>query len=242
MNDLNPVLKSALLPVVLLLICSYSFAQTEFIATYEYSSYGGYKNSYDLIVNNGASLFVFHKDYTRSTDNDNTKYFHFPSHYEFCYKWNGSITEKAIQKDGTPLIAEWQADLEWVIKDEYKTINGYKVRKAVTPAYLKAPGETWDYGDAIAWFTEEIPVSAGPDRYYGLPGLIVRLEHSRRKNVFFTLTSITFDKVPEISKPEGGIRVSKDQIIRQNKINKAWLKRERKKHRFNYKKLAGVFK
>ena len=56
---------------------------------------------------------------------------------------------------------------EWTISEESSVFNGYHVRKA-TGHYM---GREW-----IVWFTEEIPVRAGPWLLWGCPGLIVKAD------------------------------------------------------------------
>ena len=56
---------------------------------------------------------------------------------------------------------------EWTISEESSVFNGYHVRKA-TGHYM---GRDW-----IVWFTEEIPVPAGPWLLWGCPGLIVKAD------------------------------------------------------------------
>lgn len=53
---------------------------------------------------------------------------------------------------------------EWEITDSVKNIIGYECFKATTDF----KGRQW-----IAWFTPEIPVSDGPWKLHGLPGLIL---------------------------------------------------------------------
>lgn len=62
---------------------------------------------------------------------------------------------------------ESKNDQQWEIKEDTATIKGYLCQNAVL-----------EYGNRIwsAWFTEEIPVSDGPYRFSGLPGLIIQIE------------------------------------------------------------------
>lgn len=53
---------------------------------------------------------------------------------------------------------------DWKITEEEKTIEGYTCTKAVS---------NWFGYEFTAWFTEEIPVNAGPEKFDGLPGLIL---------------------------------------------------------------------
>lgn len=60
--------------------------------------------------------------------------------------------------------------LEHNRRNQRDRIAGYKVQKAVTQSHdLSGRESVWDDGDAIAWFTTEIPISSGPGWYYGLP-------------------------------------------------------------------------
>ncbi|MFG6386777.1 MAG: GLPGLI family protein [Muribaculaceae bacterium] len=58
---------------------------------------------------------------------------------------------------------------DWSILDESKEVCGYTCRKAVCH---------WRGRDYVAWFTTDIPVSAGPWKFGGLPGLIMKIADS----------------------------------------------------------------
>jgi GLPGLI family protein len=62
--------------------------------------------------------------------------------------------------DGKDVFLDWN----WTITDEVQQLNGYTCRKA------KGRHVNTDY---VAWYTEEIAISDGPNRFTGLPGLIV---------------------------------------------------------------------
>lgn len=53
---------------------------------------------------------------------------------------------------------------DWKITNETKNINGFECKKAISEAF----GYYF-----TAWFTEDIAISAGPDKFNGLPGLIL---------------------------------------------------------------------
>jgi len=75
----------------------------------------------------------------------------------------------------------------WVIKDEYRTIAGYKCRKAKMK-FENNPDEVLSIFEV--WFTPEIPVAFSPVRYHGLPGAILGmknfLHYIYAKEVIFT--------------------------------------------------------
>lgn len=60
--------------------------------------------------------------------------------------------------------------LKWEITDTKDNQNGYPAQKAV----VSFGGRVW-----TAWFTKDIGISDGPYKFYGLPGLIVKLEDDK---------------------------------------------------------------
>lgn len=69
----------------------------------------------------------------------------------------------------TPSNIGYSEDLKfnWKIENEKEKIGQYNVQKATTDF----GGRKW-----TAWFTTELPFQDGPYKFYGLPGLIVKIE------------------------------------------------------------------
>lgn len=66
--------------------------------------------------------------------------------------------------------------MTWKIEANRDTvISGYKC--------LKASTELWNR-KFIAWFTLEIPISYGPYKFYGLPGLIIKISDTQNQHCF----------------------------------------------------------
>ena len=61
-----------------------------------------------------------------------------------------------------------------------------------------------------AWYTPQIPVSTGPDTYYGLPGLILEL-NAGRTTMLCTEVAISSKEALEIEEPNKGKEVSRDE-------------------------------
>jgi GLPGLI family protein len=80
-------------------------------------------------------------------------------------------------------------DWKWVISDETKKIDNYNCKKATT---------TFLGYQYTAWFTEDIPVNCGPDRFHGLNGLII---HLKMPALEYIATKIEFKDDVEIIKP-----------------------------------------
>lgn len=78
---------------------------------------------------------------------------------KFVYYDNGGLEKSRYEED----IPEWG----WEMADSAKTVLGYECIAAVTELH----GRKW-----TVWFTPEIPVSAGPWKLEGLPGLILDAE------------------------------------------------------------------
>ena len=74
-----------------------------------------------------------------------------------------------------------------------------------------------------AWYTPQIPVSTGPDTYYGLPGLILEL-NAGRTTMLCTEVAINTQEALEIEVPNKGKEVSRDEYNKIVKVKTAELK------------------
>lgn len=59
----------------------------------------------------------------------------------------------------------------WEIQEDTMSVLGYTCTKA-----------TCDFGGRsyMAWFTQAIPINDGPYKFYGLPGMILKIEVSEK--------------------------------------------------------------
>jgi GLPGLI family protein len=78
-------------------------------------------------------------------------------------------------KYSEPLVSQ-----DWQIHKDTMTLSGIKCQKATA----KYRGREYE-----AWFAKEIPITYGPWKFYGLPGLIVKVFDSR-KHFTYQLVSI----------------------------------------------------
>jgi GLPGLI family protein len=76
---------------------------------------------------------------------------------------------------------------KWKVMNQIKDVAGYICMKAVTEDTVKKQKIT-------AWFAGDIPISAGPERYFGLPGVILELDINEG-DVVITATKIEFKKL-----------------------------------------------
>ncbi|MBO9637763.1 MAG: GLPGLI family protein [Siphonobacter aquaeclarae] len=123
----------------------------------------------------------------------------------------------------------------WKIGSETKTIKGIECRKATFSDSSSAqmltfggpmpapqgqqPAQPKRSRTVVAWYAPEIPVSIGPDRYAGLPGLILEVDVNEGEMVT-TVTEIDWKKPKssELKQPKGGKAVTQTEfqdIMRQ---------------------------
>ena len=78
-----------------------------------------------------------------------------------------SVTAQKIIFEDKFLVQDSMPKINWRITDEIRTIVNYKCRKAV--------GRICDSVYVVAFYTNDIMVSGGPEMFSGLPGLILEL-------------------------------------------------------------------
>lgn len=70
---------------------------------------------------------------------------------------------------------ETNDEMKWKIQKETKTLGNYLLKRATA---------TFGGRDWTAWFSSEIPISEGPYKFRGLPGLILFIEDSKQNFIF----------------------------------------------------------
>ena len=192
------------------------------------------KGDFDTVLyaDDTHSQFVFDQK-PKSFKTDEGYDMTFPSEYYISdYNFQTQYIHDNRLLNEVMLSSQWKNDLVWQITDEEKEIAGYKVRKATTDSYGDNGFEFYKR-KAIAWFTTDIPIPTGPERYYGLPGLIVELYYERTREGY------TLKKVEQVSKEDYTFvpltdenAIGKDEMIYnylRSKEVKAILKAAKKK-------------
>jgi GLPGLI family protein len=77
----------------------------------------------------------------------------------------------------TFIVGDSTSKLQWKLSNETRTIAGFECRKAVAVIC--------DSVYVVAFYTEEIPVSGGPESFGGLPGMILGLAVPRLYSTWF---------------------------------------------------------
>lgn len=106
-----------------------------------------------------------------------------------------------VQEDVPPYHYAYQEaeELKWTLLDDTLTITGYLCHKAQTTY----GGRTW-----YAYYTEDIPTTAGPWKFKGLPGLIVKAEDA--ENIFsFEMFELTQQSIAITNPVEAAITKTK---------------------------------
>lgn len=109
---------------------------------------------------------------------------------------------------------------EWKILQEKQKIGEYSAQKATA----SFGGREW-----IAWFSGDIPFQDGPYKFYGLPGLIVKLEDTTGSHVMTLVGNTTVEPLTQNSKdvelPQN-MRIygmgGKELEVTEDQFRKAW--------------------
>jgi GLPGLI family protein len=89
---------------------------------------------------------------------------------------NSSVTQRSIYGD-VYLVADSLRNIEWKITPEIRKIAGFDCRKAV--------GRVMDSIVVIAFYTDEIVTTGGPESFNGLPGMILGLAIPRLHTTWY---------------------------------------------------------
>jgi GLPGLI family protein len=138
------------------------------------------------------------------------------------------------------LVCDSLEKMNWIIKDEQKEIGSYKCNKAqiIVPVTEKdwkkyeeskkriESGQT-NFITLIepkekiieAWYTLDIPISNGPDKFWGLPGLILEL-HNGNTTILCSKIILNPKEKTEIIKPKTGKKVTQKEFeeLKEEKI------------------------
>jgi GLPGLI family protein len=106
--------------------------------------------------------------------------------------------------------------LKWVIKDEIRTIANFKCRKAVS--------KICDSVYVVAFYTDDIMVSGGPEMFAGLPGMILELAVPR---LYTTWVATKVETVAPVEadfafEPKGKKVTEKEMVSQLQTSLKSW--------------------
>lgn len=125
--------------------------------------------------------------------------------------------------ENTYIIKDSLRNLDWRITDETREIAGFECRKAVT--------KICDSVYVVAFYTDQIAVSSGPETFGGLPGLILGLAVPRLYTTWFATKLELVEYTPaQLNPVQKGRKVSWDQLYGELKKGlKDWGKEAEKR-------------
>lgn len=205
---------------------NFSFAQVTKVEYEFYKNMGiPSTENWMLAFNESASYFYRTKDKQRSTNSNENKsalsvedlyqtnrqnklnegtvikhtiqlkahYFYHLDFNQNLLRFQGSVVEDLY------MVNEELPKMNWILQDEYKDIEKYKCQKAIT----NFRGRNYS-----AWFTYEIPVTTGPWKFNGLPGLILQVNDDLgkvniRAQLVTTYPTLNLPEEVSFIKPQG---------------------------------------
>jgi GLPGLI family protein len=135
--------------------------------------------------------------------------------------------ESRAMFEKTFLIVDSLKSNKWKISDETKTIANHVCKKATTMV-TQAPQMRMRFGNGpraaedtvapkpkevelVVWYTEDIPVSVGPDNYAGLPGAILEVNTDNGANTITATEVGTKYPKKELVQPTKGDKMNRAQ-------------------------------
>jgi GLPGLI family protein len=114
--------------------------------------------------------------------------------------------------------------LNWKILNEIKDVAGYICMKATAYDSVKSQ-------NIVAWFSSDLPVSAGPERFSGLPGTILETNVDDDA-IILTATKVNINKdqvLPTLPKKVKGKKIN---LVAYNKMIMEFISQSEKMHEF----------
>ena len=128
------------------------------------------------------------------------------------------------------LVYEDLKNPNWQLTNETRKIGDYTVYKATRMTKLRKNDAK--YTEVTAWYSPQIPVSNGPSRYWGLPGLILQVNYDNYMIVCIEI-AISNSKNSAIKRPKKGEKIKREdfEILRKKKFQEYMERNRRNKSR-----------
>jgi GLPGLI family protein len=145
----------------------------------------------------------------------------------YCNFQTGKRTEKREFLDKTFIVDDSISSLKWKMTGETKTILNHNCMKALATRISTQTRMTMDNGkmerkevqdtaNIVAWFTNEIPVSAGPAEYQGqLPGLILEMDVNNGRQTYIATGISEKADLAIIKEPTGKKHYTPDEFKKE---------------------------
>lgn len=163
-----------------------------------------FKTTYfDLSFNGNKTLYQPGRD-----NSDNNRMWQGPAEDNTIYtdlNTHMSTSRKNVFEQGF-LIQDTARTIQWKITDETRNIAGFECRRAnaliMDSVYI------------VAFYTESIPVSGGPESFTGLPGMILGVAIPHEHITWFA-TKVYTETIPEatLKPPTKGKKTSNENLL-----------------------------
>ncbi|HLF45758.1 MAG TPA: GLPGLI family protein [Chitinophagaceae bacterium] len=136
-------------------------------------------------------------------------------------------TEQRELGGKTFIVADSISKLNWKVTGETKTILGYTCMKASTQRTQQSMRMNMNNGkmtrenvtdtlNIVAWFTNEIPGSFGPESYQGqLPGTILEMDANNGRTTYMAIEVSTKTDVAKIKEPTKGKKLTAAEFAKE---------------------------
>jgi len=150
---------------------------------------------------------------------------------------NGTRVDQREIMDRSYVVTDSIRKQQWKLTEETKTILNHLSRKATSQRISTRMQMTMENGEmkrtpiqdtstVVAWFTTDIPVSAGPEFSGQLPGLILELDIANGQTVYHALEISPSVNAKKIKEPKDGKKltaaeftVERDKIMEEMRKN-----------------------
>ncbi len=135
-------------------------------------------------------------------------------------------TEQRELFDNFFIVTDSIRKLNWKLTGETQTLLGHVCQKAVSQRTGKRKQTIFENGkieqkeindttNIIAWFTNDIPVPAGPEVHGQLPGLILEFDMNNGRMVYKAIEISTKSNTSNIKAPSKGKKVTTEEFIKE---------------------------
>ena len=157
--------------ICLFLLFSYSiFAQNNLNIEYNYTDLNGYTTPSSLVIIDNEAVFRIldsrESGVSKEEYNGQLYYINNDELSTFTFSNNDLAYVRTIYRKNELIYTHTNNDLNWNITGNFKKIGDYKCNEAL----LTLHGRKYK-----VWFTTEIPITYGPLKLNGLPGLIIEV-------------------------------------------------------------------
>lgn len=160
---------------------------------YQYGNRAEWKNAHILYFNANESKY---EDSDEKVDKDDDNYNWRKTTYTIYRNFEKNTMNDAIEMLGKVYLLEDSINvISWKIGNDLKEVAGHICMNAFTEDKSK-------FQKITAWYALDIPVKAGPERFNGLPGLILELDINDGGATYVAQSVVTKKLTNELELPK----------------------------------------